>query len=612
MTKNQAESVKFKEVKALDPVFSERIRIWRNATIPSVIEKTKETGRIDAFRLNWKEGMPNKPHIYWDSDVAKVLEGMAYALVHHPDPELEKLYDEWVDLIVSAQQPDGYLNTYFTAVEPENRWARLSFNHELYCAGHLMEAATAGWELLGKRKLLDAVCRYADYIDSVFGPESEGKRRGWPGHEEIELALVKLYKATGNERYRKLARYFINDRGTEPNLFTEAEQKNQQALGTPRTMTEAYGHAVRAVYLLSGMADVARLDQDDELMSACERVFENIRTRRMYITGGIGSLFAGERFTADYDLPNGSVMYAESCAAMGLVLFAMRMFNATGKQKYLDAAERTLYNGVLAGISLTGTEFFYTNYLSTDKHAPLYNMGAKTRQPWFICSCCPTSFSRFLPQIGTFFFSCRNDVVTLNIPAACEASFTLKNGTPVKLRTGGRYPWEDKIPVTVESAGHFTLEIRIPDWCEKYSISLNGQDAEPRIERDWKAGDVVLLDLEMTPKWYRANPWSEDDRGRVALCRGPVVYALEEQDQECPVRELRIRTDRPVQIAPCPAGLPEGTPALVGEAYRERYPDDSLYTSEKPVREEVKFLAIPYALWDNRGENAMAVWIPEA
>lgn len=609
----QAESVKFREVKLLDPVFAERLRIWRDATIPSVIKKTKETGRIDAFRLNWKEGMPNRPHFYWDSDVAKVLEGMAYALAHRPDPELEKIYDEWVDLIVSAQQPDGYLNTYFTVVEPEDRWKRLSVTHELYCAGHLMEAAVAGYELLGKRKLLDSLCRYADHIDSIFGPESEGKRRGWPGHEEIELALVKLYRATGNERYLALARYFVNDRGTGPNLLTEEERKNQQAVGTPRTMKEAYGHAVRAVYLLSGMADVARLDKDEELLAACERVFENIRTRRMYITGGIGSQFYGERFTADYDLPNGSVMYAESCAAMGLVLFCVRMFNITGNGKYMDAAERALYNGVLSGISLTGTEFFYTNYLSMDGNMPLYNMGARTRQPWFTCSCCPTSFSRFLPQIGTFLFSRRSGVVSLNIPAACEASFTLDDGTPLKLRVGGSYPWDGKIPVTVETAGHFTLELRIPDWCEKYSVTLNGQPAEPRIERDWQAGDVVLLELDMPPKWYRADPRSEDDRGRVALCRGPVVYALEEQDQPCPVRELRIRTDKPVRVAPCPAGLPAGTIALSGEAYRDRFPEGgALYTAEKPKREEVPFLAVPYALWQNRKENAMAVWIPEA
>lgn len=608
-----AETVKFDEVTLRDPVFARRIRVWRSATIPSVIEKTKETGRIDAFRLNWKEGMSRKPHIYWDSDVAKVLEGMAYALAHQADPELEKLYDEWVDLIVSAQQPDGYLNTYFTAVEPEGRWKNLASNHELYCAGHLMEAAVAGYELLGKRKLLDCLCRYADYIESVFGPESEGRRRGWPGHEEIELALVKLFRATGNERYRTLARYFVNDRGTEPNLFTEEEQKNKQALGTPRTMTEAYGHAVRAIYLLSGMADVARLDNDGELLAACERVFDNIRTRRMYITGGIGSQFLGERFTADYDLPNGSVMYAESCAAMGLVLFAVRMFNITGNGKYMDVVERALYNGVLAGIGLTGTDFFYTNYLAMDEDTPFYNMGARTRQPWFSCSCCPTSFSRFLPQIGTFLLSRRSDGVTLNIPAACEASITLDNGTQVKLRVGGSYPWDGKIPVTVESEGRFTLELRIPGWCRKYSVTLNGQPAEPRIERNWKPGDAVLLDLEMPPEWYRADPRAEDDRGRVALCRGPVVYALEEQDQSCPVRELRVRTDKPVRIVPGPAGLPEGTAALSGEAYRERFPDGgALYTAEKPLREEVRFLAVPYALWQNRKANAMAVWIPEA
>ncbi|MBR4075427.1 MAG: glycoside hydrolase family 127 protein, partial [Lentisphaeria bacterium] len=312
------------DVRPADPVFAKRIATGIARTIPAAMEKTVETGRLDAFRLNWQEGQPNKPHIFWDSDTAKVLEGMAYSLALQPDPELEKTYDEWVDLICSAQQEDGYLNTYYTQFEQDQRWQHLSWAHELYCAGHLMEAAVAGYECLGKRKLLDCLCRYADYIDSVFGLE-EGKRRGWPGHEEIELALIRLYRATGNERYLKLSSYFVNDRGTEPNVFEmETGGGNSTALQAHLPVREQdtpVGHAVRMVYLLAGMADVADEENDPSLLAACDRLFEALRQKKMYITGGIGSSFSGEKFTIPYDLTNGSLMYAESCAAIGLAQF---------------------------------------------------------------------------------------------------------------------------------------------------------------------------------------------------------------------------------------------------------------------------------------------------
>ena len=602
------------DVRPADPVFAKRIATGIARTIPAAMEKTVETGRLDAFRLNWQEGQPNKPHIFWDSDTAKVLEGMAYSLALQPDPELEKTYDEWVDLICSAQQEDGYLNTYYTQFEQDQRWQHLSWAHELYCAGHLMEAAVAGYECLGKRKLLDCLCRYADYIDSVFGLE-EGKRRGWPGHEEIELALIKLYRATGNERYLKLSSYFVNDRGTKPNVFEMEKDGGSistalQAHLPVREQDTPVGHAVRMVYLLAGMADVADEENDPSLLDACDRLFEALRQKKMYITGGIGSTFAGEKFTVPYDLTNSSLMYAESCAAIGLAQFAIRMFNITGESKYLDVAELALYNGILSGISTQGDTYFYTNYLEVDENLQTYNAGARERQPWFSCSCCPTSFARFIPQLGTFLWSAGDNGIAMNIPAACHADLKLKDGRTVSCKVEGNYPYDGAVRIIMETSGDYRLTLRIPAWCKGYSVKVNGAAAEPEIERNWNAGDVVELDLEMPVSVIRSNTRVTGNNGRVALKRGPVVYALEQVDQTVPVREMILDLNAGFRLVPAPDGLPEGTLAIAGSAVREFFKDDAaLYTDAAPETENTTFTAIPYALWQNRGAGNMAVWV---
>lgn len=609
------------DVRPTDPVFARRIQACIDGTIPETIAKTEETGRIDAFRLNWRPGMAKMPHIFWDSDTAKVLEGMAYCLAISPDPELEKKYDEWVDLIVSAQQPDGYLNTFFTVVEPEKRWSNLQDCHELYCAGHLIEAAVAGYQCLGKRKLLDCLCRYADYIDSVFGI-GPGKRRAWPGHQEIELALIKLYRVTGNERYRDLAAYFINDRGTEPHVycmemvklkgqdishFSPQSYVPHQAHIPAREQKEAVGHSVRAVYFYAGMADVADLTDDTELLEVCDRLFDSIATKRMYITGGIGSTFLGEKFTKDYDLQNGSLMYAESCAAMGLVQFALRMFHITGKQKYLDVAERALYNGVLSGINLAGDRFFYTNYLEMDENLAFYGAGAAERQPWFGCPCCPTSFSRFIPQLGSFLWSVGENAIVMNIAAACHADLTMGNGKKVAVTVSGAYPYDGAVRITLETAGDYELILQIPAWCKKYSVKVNGAECGTAIKRNWSAGDVVELTLDMPVMIIRANPKLTNNLGRVALQRGPVLYTLEQVDQTYPVRETILDLSRGFRLTTV-EGLPEGTVAIAGEAVREICSDDSLYTESVPTYEKASFVAIPYALWQNRGIANMSTW----
>lgn len=607
-----------KAVTANDSIFKSRIEACYKATIPSSIKQCRETGRIDAFKLDWKPGMDKQPHIFWDSDLVKVLEGIANILAIYPDAELEKEYDEIVSLIASAQQPDGYLNTYFTVVEPEKRWSNLFDCHELYCAGHMIEAGVAAYELLGKRELLDVVCKYADYIDSVFG-EEEGKRRGVPGHEEIELALVRLYNATGNERYLKLSKYFIDERGREPNFYTEVEKTKQykwqlerhQAHMPVREQSVATGHSVRAVYLYSGMADIATLTNDEKLFEACERLFKSITERRMYITGGIGSTFEGERFTTDYDLTNGSLMYAESCAAIGLVRFASRMLNATGNGHYAEIIERAIFNGVLCGISLKGDTFFYTNYLEVDDNTTTYNMGSKDRQPWFHCSCCPTNYCRFIPEMLEYVWSENDEEVLLNMPIA--NTFKSSFG---ELEVSGGYPYDGNISVVVKDSpkGKFSLGIRIPEWCEKYTITLNGQAITEKpvngyIKLSVQEGDKLDCCFDMPIKIIYSNPKITNNAGRIALMRGPTVYACETIDNPNGTSNMIIDTQAGFELTTV-EGLPEGTVAIKGKAIYETFPaDGSLYFDKPMERTAGEFIAIPYALWNNRGSANMAVWI---
>ena len=609
---------KISQVVPADITLKRAIETDKSSTIPSSLQKCYETGRIDAFKLNWKEGMPRQPHIYWDSDVAKVLEGAANILSIYPDAELEAEYDRIIDLIVSSQQSDGYLNSYYTTVEPEKRWSKLWLNHELYCAGHLIEAAVAAYEQLGKTRLFDAMCRYADYIDTVFGPE-EGKKKGYPGHQELELALVRLYHATKNEKYFKLAKFFIDERGKSPNYFMEVEKApaqnvfNIQAHKPVREQTEAVGHAVRAVYMYSGMADVAAISKDEELFRACETLFDNISKKRMYITGGIGSSFFGETFTIDYDLQNSSLMYAESCAAMGFVRFASRMLNATGDGKYAEIIEKAIFNGVLSGISLSGDRFFYTNYLEVDDNTKIYNHGAKERQKWFDCSCCPTSYCRFLPETLQYVWSANDDELRLNIPIANTYKSAFGD-----IEVESLYPYGGKIRIIIKSSDTFKFAVRIPQWCRKYTLCLNGAEITDKavqnyitFDRTWQSGDVIELELDMPVEVMRSNLKITSNAGRIALMRGPVVYACESVDNPDGIANMRIDVKAGFELAEA-QGLGEKIIAVKGRAVYETASDtESLYYAGELIRKEGTFTAIPYHLWQNRGAANMAVWIRE-
>ena len=612
--------LKWNKCRITDDVLALRMKMAHESTIPSSIERCYETGRIEAFKHNWQEGMPNRPHIFWDSDVAKVIEGIAYEIALNPDEALEDEMNRIVDLIVASQLPDGYLNSYFSHVDPENRWKNINEWHELYCAGHLIEAAVAHYEATGKRNFLDAMCRYTDYIITVFG-HGENQIPAYPGHEEIELALCKLADVTGEQKYFDLAKYFIDERGQAPNYFTEVEGKlpDRKHLRRPfgtkpevfqahipvREQTEAVGHAVRAGYLYAGMADVANGSGDEELLKVCEKLFDNIAGKKMYITGGIGSTKVGEAFDKEYLLPNATA-YAESCAAISLALFANRMLNITGEMKYAEVVEKTIYNGILSGISLSGNHYFYKNMLEVTPETPY----EKVRQPWFNTSCCPTNFCRFLPQLGSFVWSESAEGVRLNIPVQSSID---SNGRRISVKSN--YPYDGKITVTFDAPCDFTFACRIPDWCRRAEIKLNGEcqsisGNSPEWKRSWQSGDTIEICLDMPVEVLRAHTGVISDSGKIALCRGPLVYAIESPGEDGQLWRYVIDANQKFELVKA-EGLPEGTIGIKGKALCEVPRSGSLYSTEKASFEEGSFTAIPYALWQNRGPATMQVWTRE-
>jgi DUF1680 family protein len=617
--------VSFTAVSIEDEFWAPRIRVNRERTIPAEYRQCEETGRINAFRLNWKPGQKPVPHIFWDSDVAKWVEAASYSLATHPDPALDAQLDEVIALIASAQQHDGYLNTHFTVVEPEKRWTNLRDWHELYCAGHLIEAAVAHFQATGKRTLLDVLSRYADHIETVFGAEP-GKKRGYCGHEEIELALVKLCRATGEPRYLRLGQYFVDERGRQPHYFDiEARARGEdpkdywakthaytQSHLPVREQREVVGHAVRAMYLYSAMADLAGETDDDSLLKACEHLWNHLCTKRMYITGGIGPSSHNEGFTADYDLPD-ETAYAETCAAVGLVFWNHRLLQLDCDGRYADVMERALYNGVLSGVSLDGERFFYEN--------PLASLGNHHRQPWFDCACCPPNLARLLASLGQYIYaqSETDAVVHLYI----QGSGRLKvGGQDVALRQETRYPWDGTVTIRLDTAqpATFGLKLRIPGWCRTAHLRVNGQAVDiagkvergyVRLERPWNPGDQVVLDLPMPVERIYAHPNVRQDMGYVALQRGPIVYCLEEVDQAVPVHRIVLPQTANLSSRFDP-DLLEGVMVIKSTALASDVADwqGTLYRAQEPNLIPCTLTAIPYYAWDNRQSGQMSVWIP--
>jgi DUF1680 family protein len=586
------------------------------------------------------EDGPFNGFVFQDTDVAKWIEAASFSLIWHPDKVLEQTIDETVDLIVSAQQEDGYLDTYYIINGLEKRWTDIMNCHELYCAGHMLEAAAAYFKATGKRKLLDAMIHFVDYIEQVFGVE-EGKIKGYPGHEIIEMALIKLYDITKDEKHLKLARYFIDERGQSP-LFLEEEAKENNLIfpwkdsyfkyqyyqaGLPvREQSAAAGHAVRAVYLYSGMADVARKTGDEELYEACKRLWDNMVHRQMYITGAIGSSSYGESFTFDYDLPNDTV-YGETCASIGLVFFAHRMLQIVPKGEYADVMEKALYNGILSGVSLDGTKFFYVNPLEVVPEAcekdQLRRHVKPERQKWFGCACCPPNLARMVASLPEYIYTKKDDTLYVHLYVGNESTTNIK-GTKVKIIMKSDYLRDGNILVEVSPSEpvEATLAFRIPGWCRKYTVTKNGQQIVPddsnfkdgylNLYGTWAEGDVVKLHFEIPVQVVCANPLVRENIGKAAVMRGPVVYCLEEEDNGSYLSWIRL-PKAPHFTCTYEKDLLGGIVKLHSNGLiidAKNWEDSSLYKIyEAETFAEKELVWIPYYAWANRSCGEMAVWI---
>jgi uncharacterized protein len=598
--------VPFSNVDIDSGFWSPRLETNRTVSIPHNLDTCE--GRIDNFRHACGDTPlygDFKGHIFHDSDLYKVLEGVAYSLHTHPDPELEARLDAVIDLIARAQQEDGYVNTWFTVAEPDRRWTNLVHAHELYCAGHMFEAAVAHYRATGKTTFLDVACNFADYIDEVFGDEP-GKRHGIPGHPELELALVKLWRATGEDRYLELARFFVEEHGNDEHRSLMGGYCQDHL--PVREQTEPVGHAVRFLYFFSGVADLAVVDGDQGYIDAMEGLWSYINDKKMYVTGGVGVQGHGEGFARAYYLPNHDA-YCETCASIGMIFWNHRLALLHGEGRYADIVETCLYNGAISGIALDGTKFFYVN--------PLASRGGHHRQPWFGCACCPTNVVRFISSIGQYAYgSMQNgDGVAVLQYVGGEGSVEL-NGGSVRLIQETNYPWEGAVAITVEpdSVETFTVQLRIPGWCEGASIQLNGEpiDLEPvdgfvSIRRLWSKGDKIELDFPMPVRRIAAAPEVEENVGRLTTARGPIVYCLEDVDNPCFVDQVAIPEDAEFAVTHEPdllGGVTTLTTRGVQQAIVQTH--DGLDIDE--IKANLK--AIPYYAWDNREPGRMVVWTP--
>ena len=572
---------------------------------------------------------------FQDSDVAKWLESVAYYLETNRDPELEAIADGAIDVIAAAQEKDGYLDTFYILQNREKRWTNLRDRHELYCAGHMTEAAVAYYQATGKDKLLKVMIKYIDLISSILGKE-EGKIPGYPGHPELELALVKLYHVTGEKKYLDLASYFVDERGQRPVYFDrekgrvddpvaiDADVFNHsyyQVHAPIREQTTAEGHAVRNTYLYTGVADVAYETDDEELLKTCETIFDNIAQKRMYITGSIGSAAAGERFTSDYDLPNHS-NYSESCASIALAMFAKRMLEIKRDGKYADVMENALYNTVLSGISLEGTRFFYVNPLEVIPEVAEHNtdlLHVKTeRQKWFGCACCPPNIIRTLASVGQYIYSADEDNLFVNLYIANETACKVGDRN-VKVAVKTNYPFGNEVEIVVESDCDkpFTVALHQPQFTSLNLVTVdNGCPAHEyiqkgyiKIDRSWKGRHVIKLELDMPVKMIYANPKVRSDIGKAAVVKGPVVYCLEEIDNGANLGGLELPEDASFTEIYDPE-LFGGTLVLTAEGTRIIEKENaSLYSTVPPKREKASLKFVPYCTWNNRGKGEMLVWI---
>lgn len=597
-------NIQFSDVAITGGFWKAKQKLNRETVIWSVYDRFIETGRFEALKCNWKEDQPNKPHIYWDSDVAKWMESAAYLIKEKPSAKLERIIDKWVGIIAKNQEESGYFNSYYIRFPEVKRFDNRD-GHELYCVGHWIEAAVAYFDATGKRTFLDVVCKMADYVYQRFVVDQDTAFKT-PGHEEIELALVKLYDCTGEKKYIDLAKHFIDVRGTVDEPRNGADFQSHIPV---REMTKPQGHSVRAMYLYSAMADLALKTNDKELYDACDRIFDHMISKRIYITGGIGSTAAGESFTRDYDLPN-HIAYSESCAAIGLVFFASRMLKFKADSKYSDIIERVLYNGFLSTVSLDGKSFFYVNQLEVltdfnERESETLHRSMSTppshRFAVFGCSCCPPNITRFFSSLGGYIYGDDGEIVYVH--QFMQSNTTVKRGgEDVKIEVKTKYPDNGKVSVTV-SGGNTKVAVRIPGWCDSYK----GETVNGYAYFDLKDGESVNFDFTMNVRFVAARPEVDMDCGRYAVMRGPVVYCTEAVDNGAHLRDIRLSKRSRVRFGK-DDGLGVSTLTLSG--YRtEIDAETSLYYDSADERlKKVEVKMIPYYAFANRGDTDMLIW----
>jgi DUF1680 family protein len=606
----------------------------RDVTIPTQHMRLDEEGFLEVLDFGKPPAPLARPiqpsglsmQHFFDSDFGKWIEAASYTLKNNPNTDIEAKIDAIVVQLEKGQMADGYLNSWFIRREPEKRWTNLRDLHEMYSMGHLLEGAVSYFEATGKRRFLDVMIRAVDHIIDTFGRDP-GKLRGYDAHEEIELALVKLYRVTRDPRHLALATYFVDERGQTPSYFDEEARKRgenpedyvyktyaySQAHMPVREQHQVVGHAVRAMYLFSAMADLAVENDDPSLFEACDRLYDNLIGRQLYVTGGLGPSASNEGFTREYDLPN-ETAYAETCAAIALGFWSHRMAQIELDGRFTDKLETVLYNGALSGLSRDGEHYFYENVLESH--------GQNRRWKWHYCPCCPTNIARFITSLGQYFYSCSESDVAVHLYGQNRAELTVGDRY-LRLRQETRYPWEGDVALSigVDAPARFTLRLRIPGWCRKAVVSVNGANIDlgksvvagyAAIDREWRDGDVVRLSFDMPIDRLYAHPAATEDAGRVALQRGPVVFCVEETDIGTEPQRLRLAADAALSVR-FDDNLLGGATVIEGEALEADASDwrDTLYRTAPPSLKARRFKAIPYHLWANREAGAMSVWLHE-
>lgn len=646
MKKKANSSITLKNIHISDKFWNKYVKLVKEVIIPyqwdilnDRLEGVETSHCIENFRIAAGEKKGEfQGAVFQDTDVAKWLEAVGFVLSFGRDEKLEALADETIALIGRAQQPDGYLNTYFTIKEPELRWTNLTEGHELYTTGHMIEAAVAYYESTGKRQMLDIVEKSADLICKTFGPE-EGQLHGYPGHQEIELALVKLYRTTGKRKYLDTAKYFIDIRGVGENYFLKEEKeehfkrifpefvdydtKYSQSHLPVREQKTAEGHAVRAVYMYSAMADLAYECKDESLFDACRILWDNMTKKRMYITGSIGSSGILERFTADYDLPN-DCNYSETCASIGLAMFGKRMADITKDASYMDIVEKALYNTLLSGIAMDGKSFFYVNPLEVWPDNCMSRTSKEhvkpVRQTWFGVACCPPNITRTLASLGQYIYFQEEKEIYINLFIA-NTTQTSIDGVPVQLKLSGNFPWENQIKLEIkgEKKVNASFAVRIPSYAKDFKLKRNGSVIPLEIHNSYAfvkgkfEEDIIEISFDALPVFVHANPQVRADCGKVAVMKGPLVYCLEEEDNGKNLSSFWVNTDQEIEI--CDENALFGGCQILKmtgkKMTQEGWNKHTLYKEIKPVYSDTEITAIPYCYWGNRNAGEMAVWIKE-